>query len=89
MRDQAGGRRRSKKAKSKKGKKSKSKSKKRQSRRRKQKGRRTHRRRGGALQPSPYPSGGHLLSMADEAKAGHSAEWNGIEVAAARQRASM
>jgi hypothetical protein len=27
--------------------------------------------------------------MADEARAGHSAEWNGIEVAAARQRASM
>ncbi len=92
MRDQAGGRRRrSKKATSKKGKKakSKSKSKKRHARRTKQKARRTHRRRGGALNPSPYPSGGHLLSMADEAKAGHSGEWNGIEVAAARERASF
>jgi hypothetical protein len=74
--DQAGGRRRSKRSKrSKKSKRSK-------------RSRRT-RRRGGAMGYAPFPSGGMLLSAADQAKAGLNPHWRGVETDAAAARASL
>ncbi len=95
LKDQAGGRHKSKK--NKKGKKSrKSKSKSKKSRKSKGKSkkrthrRRHHRRRGGAMGYAPFPSQGMLLdSTIQYAKSGQHPLWNDVEVAAANARASM
>ena len=84
MRDQAGGRRRSKRSKrSKHSKKSK----------RSKHSKRSKRRRHGGGIPlgfSPYPSGGYLLPPAQQLKAGLSGEWQGgVEVEAAANRANL
>ncbi len=96
LRDQAGGRR-----KSRKGRKSSRKSRKggnrksrkggnRKSRNRKSRKGGNRKRRGGAMGYAPFPSAGSLLdSSLDYAKSGQNPHWNDVEVAMARARANM
>ena len=87
LKDQAGGRRRTRRNRTRRGKKSQKKGGKRRSSKR---SRRTRRSRGGALGYAAFPSAGMLLDSAGYAKAGLTPEWKaGVEFDAAKMREAL